>query len=615
MSETQSVPTFSLRWRLVIPLAIIAVIVAVGVALSAAPLTTGQIAQSLLASYRREIESRLAFGTDAGDVGALRPGAVEIARVGVDGTIIAYAPPLDPTIPPPALYPNAFSADGTRVTLNGVAYWAARVAIADGTASDTTLIVLLPEANIPSADNQRLLTGAAAAGGAVMVIAALILVQTLIIGRTNRIRRIAEMLTAGNSTARTHMRPSDEIGALGAALDRYADSVQKRQDTLRVSLRRQRREIAHLTSVLEMLPDGVIVQDADGHVIFTNDRAKKLLGSQGLEGNTVEAITSVVTDTLGPALAQGLYALGNPQQVEVNGRVISAQVAAVTAFSNQRVGKVALLRDITDDVRRERAREALLKRLSDEIQQPLSEAAQRKAANEPAALATFAHEIARNAVALQKVIVEMRELSADIDTRALKRLTRPIALDNLIWALANEWRQVAGAANLKLQVEIERAGLYVLGDERRLRWAMGNLIDNAIKYTPPGGAVSLEIKSDDGGMARLRIRDNGAGIAPADLPHVFERFYRGTPITANGRAIRVAGTGQGLTVAKDIIEAHGGRITIKSDPTKGTAVYFTLPLTAPESLSMPSQPEPAFVDEDDEDDLGDGTVFLRPDGG
>jgi signal transduction histidine kinase len=136
-------------------------------------------------------------------------------------------------------------------------------------------------------------------------------------------------------------------------------------------------------------------------------------------------------------------------------------------------------------------------------------------------------------------------------------------------------------------VQIEKSGLYVLGDERRLRWAIGNIVDNAIKYTPSGGALSLEIKGEDNGMARLRIRDNGVGIQAAELPNVFTRFYRGTPTAPNGEVIHVPGTGQGLSVARQIIEAHGGRIHIKSSPGVGTAVYFTLPLTAPVSIELP----------------------------
>lgn len=617
-AKTPANGMISLRWRLLIPLLALAG-AAVVLAYVLTPANADSSAQTLLNSYRLELESRLALIADGEtpSLAALQPGAaVELVRLipdGVPETTLTPAPNPDQLN---ALY--TLPTDGRAFLLNGVNTYAARVSLPD----DSAIVLLLPADALPSPDVWRQINALTAALVAAVLIAAVVaLVQSRVIKRADAVRAAAEALANGTPTARTNMQPQDEIGAIGQALDRYADYVQQRQDSLRVSLRRQRREIAHLTAVLEMLPDGVIVQDSDGRVVFTNERAKELLGSKRLEGGGVEELTSVVTDTLGPALAPGLYALGNPQRVEVNGRMLSAQVAAVTSFSNQRVGKVALLRDITDDVRRERAREALLKRMSDEVQRPLADSSQTRAVAEPAALAGFAREISRHAVALQKLIVEMRELSADIDTRALKRVQRPIQLETLVWALANEWRQVAQAANLKLQVQIERSGLYILGDERRLRWAIGNLLDNAIKYTPPGGAVSLEIKGEEGSMARLRIRDNGVGIAPEELPHVFDRFYRGSPVTSLGRAIRVPGTGQGLAVAKDIIESHGGQIMLKSDPAKGTAVYFTLPLTAPESLSMPTQttpsarrlPDNAQIDDFD-DEPSDETRLLRPSG-
>jgi signal transduction histidine kinase len=205
----------------------------------------------------------------------------------------------------------------------------------------------------------------------------------------------------------------------------------------------------------------------------------------------------------------------------------------------------------------------------------------------PDAISRFAREMARNAIALQKLVVEMRDLSTDLTMRPLSRTQRQLPLETLIWAVANEWRQVAQAENLRLDVQIEKPGLYVLGDERRLRWAIGNIVDNAIKYTPSGGALSLEIKDEEDGMARLRIRDNGVGIQPDELAHVFTRFYRGTPTTADGDVIHVPGTGQGLSVARQIIEAHGGRIHLKSAQGVGTAVYFTLPLTSPVSIELP----------------------------
>jgi PAS domain S-box-containing protein len=444
-------------------------------------------------------------------------------------------------------------------------------------------------------------------------LAAFVVIMTFVfinwtVGRVNRVTKVAEALATGDLSARTHMKATDEVGALGQALDRYADHVLERQDALRLTLRRQRREITHLTSVLEALPEGVVVQDPDGLVVFMNDCAKELLGSQRLvETKDLKDLTAVVTDVLGPAIAPGIYALGDPRRVEFDGRMIHAQAAALMSLSSERVGTVIVLRDITDEVRRERAHDALISRLSQEVEKPLADKSRQIASSASSdAMGKFAREMSRHAIALQKLVVEMRELTADLGARPLSRTQRPIQLETLVWAIANEWKQVAQAANLRMDVQIEKQGLFVLGDERRLRWGIGNLIDNAIKYTLPGGALSLEIKGDEDGMARLRIRDNGVGIKPAELPEVFTRFYRGTPTMTNGHVIRVPGTGQGLAVARQIIESHGGMIHIKSTPGVGTAVYFTLPLTAPITVELPRL---------DETDMEGETVRLDTDAG
>ena len=449
----------------------------------------------------------------------------------------------------------------------------------------------LPHAGIQAATPaaQQLASLSFASLAAFVVIVTFVFINWTV-ERVNRVTRVAQALARGDLSARTGMKATDEVGALGQALDKYADHVQERQDALRLTLRRQRREITHLTSVLESLPEGVIVQDPDGLVVFMNDQAKDLIGSQrGEEGIDLKNLTAVVTDVLGPAIAPGIYALGDPRRVERDGKMISAQAGALLSLSNERVGTVIVLRDITEEVKRERAREALLSRLTQEVEHPIADKA-RLLAN-PAltgdAISKFARDMSAHAVALQKLVVEMRELTADMGTRPLSRTQRPLPLETLVWAVANEWRQVAQAENLRLDVQIEKHGLHVLGDERRLRWAIGNLVDNAIKYTPPGGALSLEIKGDEDGAARLRIRDSGVGIKEDELQHIFTRFYRGTPTTSNGRMIRVPGTGQGLSVARHIIESHGGRIHIKSTVGVGTAVYFTLPLTAPMSLELP----------------------------
>lgn len=442
-------------------------------------------------------------------------------------------------------------------------------------ASSAVVAVFVPD-NAPFAAEagQQLiaLTLATVAAGVVIT---LFVMTNMFLDRINKVREVAESLAEGDFASRTGMMPTDEIGALGFALDNYTSRVQERHDILRASLRRQRREIEHLNGVLESLPDGVIVEDLDGNVTFINEKAKRLVGEEHnfFKRAELKEITAAITDTLGPAYAPGLYSLGTPQRIELDGKMLRVQAFAVMSLADQRVGTVIVVRDVTVETRREQARAALVEKMSVNIRQP-----------EAAAGIELSKQIKQNIGALQKMIVEMRELVSSGDAQIIQQMSRPLTLDTLIWAVANEWKQVAQAANVTLNVNIERPGLQIVGDERRLRWALGNIIDNAIKYTPPGGRASLEIKGVEGNFARLRVRDNGVGIAADELPQVFTRFFRGTPTSVTGRALRVPGTGQGLTIARQIIEAHGGKISLRSSPGIGTAVYFTLPLSESEKL-------------------------------
>ena len=122
--------------------------------------------------------------------------------------------------------------------------------------------------------------------------------------------------------------------------------------------------------------------------------------------------------------------------------------------------------------------------------------------------------------------------------------------------------------------------LVVLGDEQRLRWAFGHILQNAVRYTEPGGhlVVRLGLDPQYPGYIAVHFSDSGVGISDKDLPHVFERFYRGEPRTAEGKLLDPRGLGQGLFVAKTVAEAHGGMITARSQQGKGSTFIMLLPM-------------------------------------
>jgi signal transduction histidine kinase len=118
-------------------------------------------------------------------------------------------------------------------------------------------------------------------------------------------------------------------------------------------------------------------------------------------------------------------------------------------------------------------------------------------------------------------------------------------------------------------------GVRVLGDRERLAQMLWNLLENAAQYTPDGGRIELHLRPVNG-FARVEVQDTGIGIAEKDMPHVFDRFYRGE----GARAIREEGVGLGLAIVKYVAEAHTGTVTVSSQPGRGTTFSVDIPLAA-----------------------------------
>lgn len=150
---------------------------------------------------------------------------------------------------------------------------------------------------------------------------------------------------------------------------------------------------------------------------------------------------------------------------------------------------------------------------------------------------------------------------------------RPVELDETVIEIYEEAQALANGAHVTLEA-CEPAA--VLGDRDRLKQMLLNLIDNALKHSRPGGRVTLSLTSR-AGSAVLAVADDGEGISAADLPHIFERFYRVTGSSQN----RKAGVGLGLPIAKWIAEAHGGRIAVESEEGRGSTFTVRLPVRPP----------------------------------
>jgi signal transduction histidine kinase len=121
----------------------------------------------------------------------------------------------------------------------------------------------------------------------------------------------------------------------------------------------------------------------------------------------------------------------------------------------------------------------------------------------------------------------------------------------------------------------------ILGDAQWLKQALINLLDNSLRYTPPGGMVTVRLHHSDGHVL-IAVRDTGHGIEPEHLPHLFDHFYR----TDKARARDSGGTGLGLAIVKGIVEAHGGTVSVESQPGKGSVFTLRFPVLAVEAVGV-----------------------------
>ncbi|MDQ2830810.1 MAG: HAMP domain-containing histidine kinase, partial [Chloroflexota bacterium] len=184
--------------------------------------------------------------------------------------------------------------------------------------------------------------------------------------------------------------------------------------------------------------------------------------------------------------------------------------------------------------------------------------------------ASLEQTLAQNAH-LTRLVEDLSTL-ARADSGAVDLARAPVDLSRLVTETVAGVSVLAEERGVRLTVEAEGV-TPVVGDALRLRQALLILLDNALKYTPDGGAITVSV-TRQGGQVRLRVQDSGPGLAPEDLPHLFERFYRAD------KARGSAGSGLGLSIGRWIAEAHGGRITAANAPERGALFTITLPLAA-----------------------------------
>jgi len=226
----------------------------------------------------------------------------------------------------------------------------------------------------------------------------------------------------------------------------------------------------------------------------------------------------------------------------------------------------------------ERARRQLLADVAHELRHPLAVMQGHldlmqdgKAALEPEALLPIQDEVIR----LRRLVGDLRDLSL-AEVGALTLNPAAVDLAALLRGLVGNMEPVATDRDIQLDAEIAADLPSVQADADRLRQVFVNLLSNALRYTPGGGRVTLSAHSGATGI-EVQVRDTGPGIAPADLPHVFDRFYRAD----KSRSRETGGSGLGLAIVRSLVEAHQGTVTVTSEQGRCTCFTVTVPVGVP----------------------------------
>ncbi|MEK6751064.1 MAG: ATP-binding protein [Chloroflexota bacterium] len=357
-------------------------------------------------------------------------------------------------------------------------------------------------------------------------------------------------------------------------LENLSNAIASLQTTFNLQLSTLDSQTARLSTVLEQLTDGVLIADSHGQVQFANPAARKLFDTKTPLNHSVAEVVRNHQLIEAWRRCQQTREMQS-ESVELPMRRQFLQLIAIP--DSHEGGSLLLVQDLTRVRRLETVRRDFISNVSHELRTPLAslraltETLQNGALSDPTAGPRFLGRISTEVDALTQMAQELLDLSR-IESGQVELVLAPVSPKQLLLTAMDRMKMQAERAGLKLSLGCADDLPHVRADRARLEQVLVNLIHNAVKFTKPGGEISLEAGSVIGAI-RCAVRDTGAGIPAESLSRIFERFYR---VDASRTG---SGTGLGLSISKHIIEAHGGKIWAESEEGRGSVFYFEIPIT------------------------------------
>lgn len=425
---------------------------------------------------------------------------------------------------------------------------------------------------------------------------------------------VAVVVGVGIVLANRILRPIDELrdgfrGVAAGRLDVLIPTTTTREldelgrafngmvRQIRASRDEEERARVRLEATLANLSDGVVVTDPAGGLVRMNGAAVHLLGLPSMPP-AGQPFVQVSRDHELAALLEAALAskIGEPGLAEVHharSRRIMEATAQRVAGTREPLGLV-VLRDVTELRRLEGVRREFVANVSHELRTPLAsikalvETLEAGAVDDPDVAGDFLHRIVGEVDRLAALVDELLDL-ARLESGRVTLHAEAMDPKDLLERAAERLRSQTERSRLTLAIEVPPGLPAVRADRARVEQVVLNLLHNAIKFTPPGGRVTIAAVERDGSL-EVSVRDTGVGVPEDELPRLFERFYKAD------KARRSEGTGLGLAIAKHIVQAHGGAIWAESRPGNGSTFRFTLPLAKADGRGFPGASDARTAD-------------------
>ena len=414
---------------------------------------------------------------------------------------------------------------------------------------------------------------AAAATGLAAALALAWITSALLARRMRAIADAARRYAAGDLTRPVRDGGSDEIGTVARVLDDTIREVGRRAQELAA-------DRARMEAILGGMIEGVLVVDAQGRLELVNAAAHRMLKLTGNPGGRhyLEIVRHPeIAAQIGAALA-GTATDGRELALPQEPNAIFVARSAPVATGVTR-GAVLVLHDISDLRRADQVRRDFVANVSHELRTPLTAVrgyveALLDGVPDPEQSRRFLETIARHTLRMERLVRDLLHLARlDAGQESLERVV--CRLDALFSTVEADLAEAAAARAVIITHDIAPDAAAVNGDPAKLHDALRNLLENAINYSPEGGAITLATRRGNGHVL-ITVTDQGPGIPASDLRRVFERFYRVDKARSRGTR-EPGGTGLGLAIVRHLIELHGGKVSAHNAATGGAVMTVELP--------------------------------------